>query len=1501
MNGPYLWFSGRPVLRSMLGILLSPLLLAQAGPAALSPGEVEHRPAPAVPELHGHRLQNPGLPLRFEANQGQAAPSIDFLGRGSAYHVLVAQESLTVLLNGLTPVRVGLGGAAGVVPTGTDRLASVAHYLVGKEPRGWVTHVPEFATVRYTELYPGIDLVLAGDDRGLRLQFVVAPGASVESIALEIDGTVERDGAQGALLRTENGELRLGSPVFFYESDGGRAELTGQAVLRSRIAIGYTVEARDETRAVTVAVPVLIEAEDSRADTAIATDVDLATDKQGNAYIAGRLALPQQGGAWTAGEAVVTKLAIDSSAIAYSTYFGGRGDDVPRTIALDGKGRVVIAGSTGSHDFPLDQENRRSGPTDAFVAALAADGASFEYAVVLGGTGADEARSIAADAWGDVWVTGRTEGMAFPTTQGAFQVEAAGPADAFVAALDPAGEIAYASLLGGAGDDSGQSIAVHHVTGVWLTGATSSADFPMAPTAEPSLTDAFVARLDPRAGMLLETLRLGGAGDDAGLAIAALSDGGVMVAGRTTSVDFPLVGGLRTVSEGTGSRALGGAFVARVGPDGATLASSSYAGGPGDGQVNALAVDDKGWVWLAGTSDRRDGFVVRLDPDGTRRPEQRRLGGEGDVTATGLAVGPEGVLVSGTTGTRDLPQLEALTPSHDGGRSYLTQLDELAAGCPGTINFDNGAGTGQWDNAANWDTNTLPSATDDVCIGSFAVTILGTHAPQSIFVVNAGSLTIAAGGLSLAAASQIDGSFALTAGTLSGAGTLTVNGAMSWTGGEMNGAGLTEAAGSLNISGAGSKRLISRTLKNSGTATWTGTGPILTGSAALIDNTGSWDNQNSDVLMFNGLGGPISTFRNAGTFKKSAGAGPLTLQIVFNNQSAAIEAVDVQAGTLVLQGGGTHTGSFDLTGATLGLSGGTHNFDGGSKLSGGGTVKLPSGTVNFNAGSLWDTGGAVELSGSALTVNPGSAISIASLTMTAGSLGGTGTVTVSGAMSWTGGEMNGAGLTDAAGSLSISGAGSKRLISRTLKNSGTAIWTGTGPIHTGSAALIDNTGSWDNQNSDVLMFNGLGGPMSTFRNAGTFKKSAGAGPTTIGLPFTSSGAVQALTGTLKFTQGYTQTAGSTVLNGGALESATAMDIQGGTLTGAGTITAPSVNSSGLVSPGLSPGTLAASGGYVQSSSGSFDVEASGTGCTANDLLVVGGTATLSGTLNGRVTNGCIPDAPTTFTILTAGSVSGTFAAVTEIPEMACNIDWNVIYNPGSVVLEAVPGPCLDPDGDGFVVCCGGCFLTGGRQCGECDDTHPLTHPGAASNDNPTACMRDVDGDNYGDPLPPAGVAPGTDCDETDASTHPGAAPNDNPTACMRDADGDDYGSSAPPAGVASGTDCDDALGAAWARPGETRSLRFQSETALSWVVPSAPGGTLVRYDTLRSDVASDFMTSAICLESDDASDTAASEPQAPVAGNGFYYLIGAENDCPNGQGSLGFGTDGEERLGRTCP
>ena len=302
-----------------------------------------------------------------------------------------------------------------------------------------------------------------------------------------------------------------------------------------------------------------------------------------------------------------------------------------------------------------------------------------------------------------------------------------------------------------------------------------------------------------------------------------------------------------------------------------------------------------------------------------------------------------------------------------------------------------------------------------------------------------------------------------------------------------------------------------------------------------------------------------------------------------------------------------------------------------------------------------------------MAFSSGETIQPTTMSFTSGTLGGTDTVEVGGLLTWTGGAMSGGGTTRALGGILLNGSTFCDLNPRTLRNAGTATWSG-GILRLGAGAQLINDGLFDAQ-ADGVITTVVGS--GTVVNTGTFRKSGGTGATQLQVPLTSSGSVEALSHTIDFAAGFTQTAGTLTLNGGTVVSSVPLSIQGGTFRGIGS-TSIGVTSSGTTSPGLSPGLLGVTGAWSQSAAGTLAVELGGVAPgTQHDRLDVSGAATIDGTLSVSFTGGYVPITGDAFTILTAGTRTGTFAA-TILPPLGAGQFWNVNYKPASVELKIVP-------------------------------------------------------------------------------------------------------------------------------------------------------------------------------------------------------------------------------------
>ena len=269
------------------------------------------------------------------------------------------------------------------------------------------------------------------------------------------------------------------------------------------------------------------------------------------------------------GDAFVAKLNPSGSALVYSTYLGGSGGAYGSGIAVDGSGNAYVTGNTSTDFPTMNalQPAYGGGLYDAFVAKLNPAGSALVYSTYLGGSGDDVGIGIAVDSSGSAYVTGATDSTDFPTMNPLQPSNAGGGDDAFVAKLNPAGSaLVYSTYLGGSGDDVGIGIAVDSSGNAYVTGWTYSTDFPTMNPLQPAngdggcCGDGFVAKLNSAGSALVYSTYLGGSGTDSGRGIAVDSLGAAYVTGQTSSTDFPTMNPLQPANAGGGDDV----FVAKI-------------------------------------------------------------------------------------------------------------------------------------------------------------------------------------------------------------------------------------------------------------------------------------------------------------------------------------------------------------------------------------------------------------------------------------------------------------------------------------------------------------------------------------------------------------------------------------------------------------------------------------------------------------------------------------------------------------------------------------------------------------------------------------------------------------------------------------------------------------------------------------------------------------------------------------------------------------------------
>jgi hypothetical protein len=311
-------------------------------------------------------------------------------------------------------------------------------------------------------------------------------------------------------------------------------------------------------------------------------------------------------------DAFVTKLNRDGSALIYSTYLGGTGNENLELgagdIALEPSGRAFVTGATQSPDFPVTKyafQPVMRGPADAFVTKLSRRGSALIYSTYLGGDGNDEGTGISLaggdnhDSRGTAFVTGVTDSADFPTTRHAFQRSPQGLTDAFVTKLNRRGSASeYSTYLGGTSTDRGLAIAVDAIGQAFVTGGTESPDFPTTRGAFQPTTgggsDAFVTKLNWFGSRLRYSTYLGGTLDDnadifpvGGIAVD--ERGEAYVTGATRSPNFPTTANAFQPINAGGDDV----FVTRLNRSGSDLRYSTFLGGTANDFGAGIALDDR--------------------------------------------------------------------------------------------------------------------------------------------------------------------------------------------------------------------------------------------------------------------------------------------------------------------------------------------------------------------------------------------------------------------------------------------------------------------------------------------------------------------------------------------------------------------------------------------------------------------------------------------------------------------------------------------------------------------------------------------------------------------------------------------------------------------------------------------------------------------------------------------------------------------------------------------
>jgi hypothetical protein len=612
-----------------------------------------------------------GMTIRSERRVGgatKAEPAFD-----GGVHAAPAAEQ--VVRRTMSLEFVGANAAAQV--EGLDAGRARVNRLVGRDPAQWQRDLPTYGRVRAHGLYPGVDLVYyGGRERALEYDLVVAPHADLARVRFRVDGdakpVLEADGSLD--LDGKDGGVRLQRPVLYQDENGGRKAILGGFVRVAPGEFGFKSVAYDHSR------PLIVD--------------------------------PQ-------------------IQLIYATYIGGIHNDEEFDMAVDASGSAYIVGASASQDFPVTgnalQTTRQNIGTYTYDAVILKFDASGDliYSTFLGGSSNDYAYSVIANADGSVYVGGGTSSSDFPVTTGAYQTKWGGGSDGFLVKISNDGsQLLYSTYLGGAADESVQSLLLNTDGTLWIGGDASGAGLtPSATAAQKAAAgndNYFLAKavFNVNGALSLPYLTfLGGSAtgqEGGGVAMTTDSAGNLYLAGGTNSADFPVTANAYEkpfpLSNGCYNSPTPNTVgtVTKFSPDLSQMLYSTVIGGHIEDQngypdcnqfVLNIHLDAAGNMWLIGTTGMSDfpttsnamskqlngngyagvdDFIAELSASGTSLLYGTFFGGSAFDYGARAVWDPSGnIWMTGTTQSTDYPvTANAVQPANAGG--YDTGVTEFS-------------------------------------------------------------------------------------------------------------------------------------------------------------------------------------------------------------------------------------------------------------------------------------------------------------------------------------------------------------------------------------------------------------------------------------------------------------------------------------------------------------------------------------------------------------------------------------------------------------------------------------------------------------------------------------------------------------------------------------------------------------------------------------------------------------------------------------------------------
>jgi len=527
----------------------------------------------------------------FIENRGQWPNKIAFASKGNNLNLVINEEGIFYDFRNNEKgevIKVEFANSLKYSISGLSMLPGKYNFFLNNSPENWFRNISLYKSLKLSNVYPGIDVVIRYDGAYPRYDFIILPGANPNNIKMKVSSArslslIENE----VIINGFRGKYRH-SRLFAYQEYSGK---------KHKINCEFKLDNNEIT------------------------------------FITGRYNKNYP-------------LIIDP--IVFADYIGGSDEDRINAVKTQDGGYIVTAGSSSSFDFKTTEgvyDTLNRGGNDIIIKKFRVQHSEREliFATFIGGGMDEMANDLDIDLEGDIYITGQTKSDDFPIIK-AFGTQFSGNYDAFFIRLSSDGtDLLNSSYLGGNREDIGTGIAINPQNGsVALCGYTNSRNFPIYGSADQGtiggLYDAFITKLRPSHTSIDFSTYWGGTNNDRAWAID--QDNSFLYIGGETDGNFPIkphrIWMGKLVDQPIDAIYNGGydGFAIKMDANGSGVEFSTYFGGKSDDRVTAVAYFDDGSMLIAGETQKEIGERTFMITDNAYQ-KQNKGGVDGFIAHLG--------------------------------------------------------------------------------------------------------------------------------------------------------------------------------------------------------------------------------------------------------------------------------------------------------------------------------------------------------------------------------------------------------------------------------------------------------------------------------------------------------------------------------------------------------------------------------------------------------------------------------------------------------------------------------------------------------------------------------------------------------------------------------------------------------------------------------------------------------------------------------------------------